>query len=195
VIHLVRLQDSFALDHLWRETMGLPPGDSKRQPLRLVAELLEREAVAWALIGGVAVQLHVREPRSTRDIDLAVRAFEEIPREALIGAGFSHTGRFDHSDNWLAPGGTVVQFSVGDEDHLGTIERATVIDVDGMRLRLATPSDLVRLKLAAAVDPRRRSSKRRYDIADIAAILEENPLVSAPELAARIRQVMGDDPK
>jgi hypothetical protein len=97
--------------------MGLKAGDTKEKPLRLVAGLLEREGVAHALIGGVAVQLHTEEPRTTRGIDLALRAYSDVPREALIQAGFQHTGRFEHSDNWLSPVSgehrerTVVQFS------------------------------------------------------------------------------------
>ena len=67
-----RLTVSYALDHLWSETMGLPQGDSKEQPLYLVAQLLERERVPYALIGGVALQLHSEEPRTTLDIDVAV---------------------------------------------------------------------------------------------------------------------------
>ena len=66
-----RLSVGYALDLLWSETMRLPEGDSKEQPLRLVAQLLERESVPYALIGGVAVQLHSEEPRSTLDIDVS----------------------------------------------------------------------------------------------------------------------------
>ena len=36
-----RLRDSFALDRPWRETMGLPPGDTKEEPLRRVISVLE----------------------------------------------------------------------------------------------------------------------------------------------------------
>ena len=67
--------------------MGLPDGDSKEGPLRLVAQLLEREGVPYALIGGVAVQLHTEEPRSTLDIDLAVPTYADVPRQALLAAG------------------------------------------------------------------------------------------------------------
>ena len=99
-----RLRIGFALDRLWCETTGLIEGDSKERPLRLVAELLEREGVPYALIGGVAVQLHTVEPRSTLDIDVAVPRFDDVPRRALLEAGFEHTGRHAHSDNWRAPG-------------------------------------------------------------------------------------------
>ena len=62
----------FALDRLWCETMGLIADESKERPLRLLANVLERAGVPYALIGGVAVQLHTVEPRSTLDIDVAV---------------------------------------------------------------------------------------------------------------------------
>ncbi|MDP8999180.1 MAG: hypothetical protein M3O46_03615, partial [Myxococcota bacterium] len=72
-----RMGQSYALDRLWRETMGLPPGDTKEQPLRAVIAVLESSGIPYAVIGGVAMQLHSREPRTTLDIDLAVRTFAE----------------------------------------------------------------------------------------------------------------------
>jgi len=66
------------------------------------------------------VQLHSQEPRTTLDIDLAVRTFADIPRDALTKAGFIHEGRHQHSDNWRAPGSgpraqrTAIQFSSED---------------------------------------------------------------------------------
>ena len=83
-----RLTTGYALDRLWGETMGLPAGDSKEAPLRLVVQLLERERVPYALIGGVAVQLHTQEPRSTLDIDLAVPTYADVPRAALLASRF-----------------------------------------------------------------------------------------------------------
>jgi hypothetical protein len=99
-----RLQDGFALDQLWGLTMGLPDGDTKEAALRQLADLLEKERVHYALIGGIAVQLYTKEPRTTRDIDLALASYEDIPTSALERAGFEHEGRFDHPDNWRAPG-------------------------------------------------------------------------------------------
>jgi len=84
-----RLATGYALDSLWGETMGLPDRDSKARPLRLVAELLERERVRYARIGGVAVQLHTREPRTTLDIDFDVLVYADVPAEALLAAASS----------------------------------------------------------------------------------------------------------
>src|SRR5438105_5347105 len=99
-----RLRDSLALDRLWRETMGLPPGDTKEAPLRRVISVLTASGTPYAVIGGIAVQLHLQEPRTTLDIDLAVNHFDDIPHDALAQAGFEHDGRHEHSDNWRAPG-------------------------------------------------------------------------------------------
>ncbi len=191
-----RLTTGYALDRLWGETMGLPDGDSKESSLRLVAQLLEREQVPYALIGGVAVQLHTQEPRSTLDIDLAVPTYAHVPRAALLETGFDHTGRHDHSDNWRAPGPgplkqrTAVQFSAEGEGIADAVAHASIIDLaGGVRLRVATVADLVVLKLAAAAEPKRRPSKREHDVADVLALLEEHPGLRSVELVARVQDV------
>jgi hypothetical protein len=176
--------------------VGLPEGDSKETSLHLVATLLDRECVPYALIGGVAVQLHTRDPRTTLDIDLAVPTYADVPGEALRAAGFEHTGRHDHSDNWRAPGPrplkqrTAIQFSAEDEGIADAIEHATVVELaSGVWLRVASVADLIVLKLVAAEEPKRRPSKREHDIGDVLALLEEHPDLRSPDLVARIRRV------
>ncbi len=183
----------FALDRLWCETMGLIADDSKERPLRLMANVLERAGVPHALIGGVAVQLHTVEPRSTLDIDVAVPRFDDVPREALLAAGFEHTA---HSDNWRAPGDgplatrVAVQFSAEDVGIAEAVARAkSMVLADGLLLRVATAEDLITLKLAAAGEPQRRASKREHDLADVLALLEEHPQLRTPQLAARVREI------
>jgi predicted nucleotidyltransferase len=175
-----RLQDSFALDQLWGLTMGLPDGDTKEVALRQLADLLEKERVHYAVIGGIAVQLYTEEPRTTRDIDLALASYSDIPTSALERAGFEHEGRFDHSDNWRAPGSaprkqrTAVQFTA-DTLTPGSVERAQTLEFSGMRLRVVNLHDLILLKLDAAEDSHHRPSKRRSDAADVSRLLEEHP--------------------
>ena len=191
-----RLSVGYALDHLWSETMGLPEGDSKEQPLRLVAQLLERERVPYALIGGIAVQLHSEEPRTTLDIDVAVSTYAQVPRAALLAAGFEHTGRHAHSDNWRAPGSgtlmsrTAVQFSAEDEGLAEAVEQAITVDLtSGVRLRVATVANLIALKLAVAEEPQRRPSKRAHDVADVLALLEEHPEIDSSAFRDRLHRV------
>ena len=179
-----RLAQSYALDRLWSETMGLSPGDTKEQPLRAVVTVLEASRTPYALIGGVAMQMLSKEPRTTLDIDLAVRTFAEIPRRALQKAGFAHEGRHAHSDNWRAPGDgprsrrVAIQFSAQDVGIDAAVSRARLVDAGGFELRLASPGDMLVLKLAAAEEPSRRASKRRQDLLDVVTLAEQYPKVA-----------------
>ena len=133
----IRLAVGFRLDSLWAETMGIDPSDTKERPLRLVAELLNRAGVAYALIGGVAVQIHTTEPRTTLDIDVAVPRFTDVPRAELLAAGFDHTGRHELSDNWHAPPAgpgslrTTVQFSAEVVGIADAVSHAELTDLAG----------------------------------------------------------------
>lgn len=191
-----RLAVGLRLDSLWAETMGIDPSDTKERPLRLVADLLNRAGVSYALIGGVAIQIRTTEPRTTLDIDVAVPLFADVPRAALLAARFEHTGRHEHSDNWRAPPagpgspGTAVQFSAEDIGIADAVAHAELTDLaDGLRMRVARPADLIVLKLAAAAEPRRRPSKRQHDLADVVALMEEYPDLRTPETLARLRDV------
>lgn len=191
-----RLAVGFRLDSLWAETMGIDPSDTKERPLRLVADLLNQAGVSYALIGGVAVQIRTTEPRTTLDIDVAVPRFDDVPRAALLAAGFDHTGRHGHSDNWRAPSTgpgslrTAVQFSAEDVGIASAVSNAQLTDLaEGLRMRVAMPADLIVLKLEAAAEPRRRPSKRQHDLADVVALMEEYPELRTPENVARLRDV------
>jgi hypothetical protein len=192
-----RLRDTYALDLLWRETMGLPPGDSKEGPLRQVISVLEAARTAYALIGGVALQLHSEEPRTTLGIDLAVPKLSDIPCEELTSAGFEHEQRFAHSDNWRAPGSeprtrrTAIQFSAEDVGIGAAVEHARSVEINGMTVRVAIPADLVVLKLAAAEEPHRRARKRRQDFLDILTLVEDHPEAASavPDLKERLERL------
>jgi hypothetical protein len=176
--------------------MGLPPGDTKEQPLRSVVSVLAASGTRYAVIGGVAMQLYSREPRTTLDIDLAVAKYDQIPSGALVKAGFVHEGR-PHSDNWRGPGAapreqrTAIQFSSEDVGIEGAVSRARTFDAGGFHLRLATPGDLLVLKLAAAEEPSRRPSKRRQDLLDIITLAEEHPsaAMAVPQLQLRVERL------
>jgi hypothetical protein len=180
--------------------MGLSPGDSKEQPLRTVVSVLEASGIPYAVIGGIAIQLHSMEPRTTLDVDLAVRFFSDIPREALGKAGFEHEGRFPHSDNWRAPGSgpraqrTAIQFSAEDVGIEGAIARARSVDAGGFTLRVAAPPDLLVLKLAAAEETTRRLVKRRQDLLDILTLAEGFAEAgdAVPDLAQRVERLSAE---
>lgn len=143
------------------------------------------------------MQIYSQEPRTTLDVDLAVTRFDQIPRDALVKAGFIHEARHEHSDEWRAPGAqpkserTAIQFSAEDVGIEDAVARAEVVDAGGYRLRLAAPADLLVLKLAAAEERTRRPAKRRIDLLDIINLVEDHPdaAQTVPLLRQRVERL------
>ena len=168
-----RLEIGFELDRRWHLLRG-EMDSSKKPDLLALANILASSGTAYAVIGGVALQIHQAEPRTTLDIDLAVNDVGGLPEAALRAAGFVRSGDFPHSVNWTGPGGTPVQFS-DDPAFRKAISQAGISMLDGTPLRVAAPVDLVRAKLRAARDPARRRSKRIQDLADAVSLVESHP--------------------
>jgi hypothetical protein len=181
------LEVGFVLDRRWHRLRG-EMERSKRPDLLLLARLLEDVQVPYAIIGGVAVQIHQTEPRTTLDVDLAVPSFDAVPHARLEAAGFARRGRFVRSENWVGPDGTPIQFT-DDPALAGAIERAETLELESVRLRVIRKVDLLHDKLRAGCDPARRRSKRLQDLADAQALLEADPRLSA-ELTAEERSLL-----
>ena len=190
-----RFELGIMLDHLWSETMGLPVDDKERVLAKLI-DVLGREGVSYAVMGGVAVQLYTEEPRTTADLDIALHDRDDVPGDSLEREGFMYDGRHEWSDNWRAPApaGTIrkariaVQFSA-DRLMSDSVDRAVVVKAGDLSFPLVTMEDLILLKLAAAEEPRRRESKRQHDVADVTRLLEEHPELGSEETRRRIRAV------
>src|SRR5215213_9848012 len=95
------------LDRQWHWLRG-EMETTKKPALLTVARVLNASGIPYAIIGGIAVQIHHPEPRTTLDIDVAVLSRDAIPRDALIAAGFRGVASFEHSQNWTAEDGTLV---------------------------------------------------------------------------------------
>ena len=179
------LKTAFLLDRRWHWMRG-EMERSKEPDLALVAAILADRGVSYAVIGGVALQIHQREPRTTLDIDIAVRSRDDIPRDSLRAAGFRETGRHEHSENWLGPEGTPVQFT-DDPMLVDAVSRAIEMPLGTAFLRVLRVADLLHEKIRAGRDPARRRSKRLQDFADAQALLEQDPalegLLTADEKA------------
>jgi hypothetical protein len=176
------LEAGFALDRLYRWMEGEMDG-SKRPTLARLARVLHEAGTPYALIGGVALQIHRREPRTTLDIDVVVPSFDAWPAATLAAEGYRETGRFEHSQNWRSPDGTPVQLT-DDRELSAAIARAETIEIDGQPLRVLAPLDLLRAKLRGAADPARRRSKRLLDLADAQGLIEDHPPLAAQLTAA-----------
>ena len=186
------LEIGFLLDRQWHVLRG-EMDTTKRPALVTLARVLEDARTPYAIIGGVALQIHQADPRTTLDIDLAVPGFEAIPGDALREAGFSLSGRFAHSENWVGPEGVPVQFT--DDPALApAVERAVEIELEDTRLRVIGRIDLLHEKLRAGSDPARRRSKRLQDLADAQGLLEETPELRS-ELTEAERAVLAALPE
>jgi hypothetical protein len=147
---------------------------TKERAFRELFRILEASGTKYALIGGLAVQLWGEEARTTLDIDVAVGGGDGIPRAALEAAGFRLLRRHEHSENWIGPDDTPVQFSQ-DPAFAPLIEHAVAGSFEGGRVRVASAFELVRSKLRAAGDRARRPSKRLRDLADAQGLIERDP--------------------
>lgn len=152
----------------------------------LVAILNRRGA--WCLIGGLAVNCYV-EPVYTLDADVVVVA-SELPaiKDELIDAGFA-IEEFAHSLNArMAKSDLRIQFSL-DPRYQDFVNDTKVRAVLGQQVRVASLTNVVRGKVWAWIDPRRRLSKRKKDELDLIRILEMYPESRALMPAEIARQV------
>ena len=186
------LEVGFMLDRQWYWLRG-EMERTKRPALLALARVFAAAQVPYAIIDGVALQVHQTEPRTTLDIDIAVTVYAQIPRAQLEAAGFTWTGQFSHSENWVGPDGTPVQFTA-DPALAEAIRRAEQIELEDVQLRVIGRVDLLHEKLRAASDPTRRRSKRLQDLADAQALLESTPTL-AHELCAEERALLDQLPR
>jgi hypothetical protein len=98
----------------------------------------------------------------------------EIAIKALVKAGLTKTGEFEHSVNFRHASGEPVQLAF-DPAFDAMIERAESISVAGTNVAVVRKADLIAMKQRAAADPARRKSKRLRDQADIELLLGDVP--------------------
>src|SRR5712691_9116493 len=138
-----------------------------------IAALLDRTK-PWCLIGGLAVNCYV-EPVYTVDVDLVVVAanLAHIERD-LQAAGFK-VQRFEHSMNAQRAGSKLnVQFTT-DPRYQDFVKDTTERDVLGISVPVASLENIIRGKVWAWQDPKRRLSKRKKDELDLIRIAEAYP--------------------
>ena len=129
---------------------------------------------SWCLIGGLAVNCYV-EPVYTLDAGIVVIS-TELPtiREELTAAGFT-VEEFPHSLNTRMAGSDLrIQFSL-DSRYQDFLRRSHVAEVLGERMPVAALDDVVRGKIWAWSDEKRRATKRKKDELDLMRILEAYP--------------------
>ncbi len=185
------LDTGFKLDQLWHALRG-DMERSKRPALASLAKILVDAGTPYAVIGGVALQIHQEDPRTTLVIDLAVKRIDDLPRDRLTAGGFAFVGRFEHSENWKSADGIPIQFTDDPALHVA-LGRPIAVELDGVTIRVLAKPDLLREKLRAGSDPARRRSKRMQDLADVQALIEAEPTLAdalTPEQRAMLDRLV-----
>lgn len=139
----------------------------------ILVRILDKHG-SWCLIGGLAVNCYV-EPVYTLDADIVVIS-TELPaiRNELVAAGFT-IEEFPHSLNARMAGSDLrIQFSL-DPRYQDFLKQSHLLEVLGQRVPVASLADVVRGKVWAWSDEKRRATKRKKDELDLMRILEAYP--------------------
>ena len=150
-----------------------------------LVNILNRRS-AWCLIDGLAVNCYV-EAVYTLDAYVVVIASELLMiKDELIKAGFS-VEEFPQSLNAkMSKSDLRIQFTL-DPRYQDFVNDTTIRDVLGRRVPVASLPNVVRGKIWAWNDERRRVSKRKKDELDLIRMLE-----AYPELRSTMPQEIKD---
>jgi hypothetical protein len=135
--------------------------------------VLHETGVAYCVIGGQGVNAYV-EPVVSLDLDIAVAA-PSLPLAEVALARHFRVERFPHSVNVSEPGSDLRLQLQTDPRYSDFVSRATLREVLGLTLPVASLEDVLQGKIWAVLDATRRASKRQKDLADISRVLEAYP--------------------
>jgi len=139
--------------------------------LTRLIDLLIEHRIRFCVLDGVNAYT---EPVVSLDLDIVI-AVDQLPQAGqLLGREFI-VERFPHSLNVSAPGSDLRVQIQTDPRYEEFLSRATVREILGLRLPVASLEDVLQGKLWAVLDPARQPSKRQKDLADIARLLETYP--------------------
>jgi hypothetical protein len=139
-----------------------------------VTSMLEESGVRYCVIGGFGVNAYSDTFIVTEDLDIIV-AVEDLERVRALFEEHFRVREFEHSLNVYDPDSKMqvqVQLHPDVSDAESRAERRELAE---LYLPVAAPPDLMKLKVAAALEPRRRTSKRQKDLADIQRLIEAFP--------------------
>ncbi len=141
--------------------------------LSRIIGLLTEQAIRYCVLGGQAVNAYA-EPVVSLDLDIVIAVDQLQKAEDLLRQEFT-VERFPHSLDVSAAGSDLHVQIQTDPRYEAFLTQATVREVLGLHLPVASLEHVLQGKIWAAIDPSRRASKRQKDLADIARLLEVHP--------------------
>lgn len=141
--------------------------------LQRFLDLLNEMKIDYCVIGGLAVNAYV-EPVVSLDLDLVV-VTKEMDKLIKAAGQIFKIEKFPHSFNLISPKSDLrIQLQI-DPRYQAFIPHASIKDVMGYKMKVATVEDVLQGKIWAYSDEQRRKSKRQKDLADIFRLIETYP--------------------
>ena len=150
--------------------------NGKSDIIQIFLNLLGKLELDYCVIGGLAVNAYA-EPVASLDLDLVIAIGDieklinqiEASKEKFSIKKFTHSLNLEHPDSDLR-----IQIQT-DERYQPFIKNATLKNVLGYEMKVASLEDLIKGKIWAYSDEERRKSKRQKDLADIMRLVETYP--------------------
>ncbi|UCD85641.1 MAG: nucleotidyl transferase AbiEii/AbiGii toxin family protein [Deltaproteobacteria bacterium] len=138
-----------------------------------IIDLMEQKNIEYCVIGGLAVNAYV-EPVISLDLDVVV-IVDGIDKLIESTRDKFTIEKFPHSINLGSKNSDIrIQIQI-DERYQDFIKRASIKNVMGYKMMVASLEDVLIGKVWAYSDEQRRGSKRQKDLADIIRIIESFP--------------------
>jgi len=150
--------------------------NGKSDIIQLLLNQLKELKVDYCVIGGLAVNAYA-EPVASLDLDLvlAVDDIERLLKQISPPEGRFNISKFTNSINLQHPDSDLRIQIQTDLRYQSFIEKATIKNVLGYEMKVASLEDLLNGKIWAYSDEERRKSKRQKDLADIMRLVETHP--------------------
>lgn len=148
--------------------------NGKIDVLQIFIDVLKTTKTDYCLVGGLAVNAYV-EPVVSLDLDVVIEInkIDKICME-IEKKGFK-VERFEHSVNLSNPNSDLRIQLQTDSRYQEYISQASLREVLGYNMKVASVEDVLKGKIWAYLDEKRRMSKRQKDLADIMRLVEAYP--------------------
>jgi len=147
--------------------------NGREDVLQQMLDLLNEMKIDYCVIGGLAVNAYV-EPVVSLDLDIVV-VTEATDNLLKAAEKILHIEKFPHSVNLTSTKSDLRIQLQTDPRYQTFIARASIKDVMGYEMKVASIEDVLQGKVWAYLDEQRRKSKRQKDLADIFRLVESYP--------------------
>ncbi len=147
--------------------------NGKKDIIQDIIDLLNQNNTQYCIIGGLAVNAYV-EPVVSLDLDIVV-VVEGLDKLIESAKDKFKIEKFSHSINLGSKDSDVRIQLQTDQRYQDFINKASLKDIMGYKMNVASLEDVLKGKVWAYSDIERRGSKRQKDLADIMRIIESFP--------------------